>query len=83
MNYTHTYKCGICGKITRRIDYHSETYKSPEEGLFPICQGYNTRWYNRSRFPIAFQQFIYQYTLFDKINNEMKESLIKENYIIN
>lgn len=76
-------KCELCGKTTGRIDYHSETYRSPTEGLFQICQGCHMRWHNRNRYPESFCKFMSEDNRYEKINKDMKESLKKEGFVWN
>jgi hypothetical protein len=73
-------KCQLCGKTTGRIDYHSETYKSPTEGLLQICQGCHMRWHNRNRYPESFCRFMSENDRFKKINQDMKDSLQSEGF---
>ena len=74
-------KCQICGKTTGRIDYHSETYASPTDGLFQICQGCHMRWHNRDRFKKSFIKFYIEDENYKKLNAEMLNVLKNEGYL--
>ncbi|MGI6423084.1 MAG: hypothetical protein ACOX0X_00490 [Candidatus Dojkabacteria bacterium] len=74
-------KCQLCGKTTGRIDYHNETYKSPTENLYQICQGCHTRWHKRNINKDSFKNFILENNRFKKLTKEMQEVLKTEGFL--
>ncbi len=74
-------KCAICDKTEGRIDYHNETYESPTEELFEICQGCHMRWHNRHRFRTSFIKYFITDERYKKLNQPMIAALKKERFL--
>lgn len=56
-------------------------YPSPTKNLIQICQGYYMTWHNRNRYSNSFCKFILEDNRFEKINEDIRESLRKDGFV--